>query len=204
VKTQIGNPVLLRLALLWGAIKRAFIHSVEFWSSRSSDQANCTFLRRLMHLRTYKLLLALPKCTSPIVRIKNNTVMNSLKSKDSWILELSSQQSNSLKETILVSNQMMGSNPPIFVLDDGDDDDDVVVSSSRPFAPARNAVSQQSGRDPIINEEDLELRLGLAGTTGTGRMPVDRGLHHKHFRLPASCTIDLCDEVGENNQNYFK
>lgn len=99
----------------------------------------------------------------------------------------------------------MGSNLPIFVLDDDeDDDDDVVMSTSRPFNLARNPISVQNVHEPVIREEDLELRLGLAGTTGTGRTSTDRGLHHKHFRFPASNTIDLSDEKGDNNQNFFK
>ncbi|GLJ48628.1 hypothetical protein SUGI_1025910 [Cryptomeria japonica] len=99
----------------------------------------------------------------------------------------------------------MGSNRPIFVLDDDDDDDDdVVMSISGPFNLARNSISVQNVREPAIKEEDLELRLGLAGTTGTGRTSTDRGLHHKHLRVPANNTIDLSDEIGEDKLSCFK
>ncbi|KAH9317953.1 hypothetical protein KI387_019722, partial [Taxus chinensis] len=124
--------------------------------------------------------------------------MNGLRSKRNQISEVRSAQSESTKEATLASNWSMGTNIAIVVLDDDDDnDDEVVVSSSRSLAPARSAASQQSTREPIINEEDVELLLGFAVTTGTIKTSADCNPRRKRSRVPAINTIDLCDDLGE-------
>ncbi|GLJ48627.1 hypothetical protein SUGI_1025810 [Cryptomeria japonica] len=131
--------------------------------------------------------------------------MNGLRSKRDQISEVRSVQSESTKEATLVSNWSMGTNIAIVVLDDDDEnDDEVVVSSSRTLAPARSAYSQQSGRDPVINEEDVELLLGFAVTTGTIKTSTDCNPRRKRSRVPVINTIDLCDESGEADQRCSK
>uniref|UniRef100_A0A0C9RHG3 TSA: Wollemia nobilis Ref_Wollemi_Transcript_22003_940 transcribed RNA sequence n=1 Tax=Wollemia nobilis TaxID=56998 RepID=A0A0C9RHG3_9CONI len=125
-------------------------------------------------------------------------------SRHNQILELRSGQSESTKEVKLATNWSRGPHaPPILVLLD-DDDDDVVVSSSRSFAQSTSVASQQSGRQPIITDEDLELRLGFAATTGTVRTSADNNARRKNSRVPVNNTIDLCDEVGETNQSFSR
>jgi len=130
----------------------------------------------------------------------SGTVMNRLRSKRNHILELRLGQSEPEKEATLASNRNRGTNAPIVV----DDDDDVVVSSPRSFALARSSASQRSSRAPVVNEEDLELRLGLAVTAVTGRTSADHNPRRRHGRIPPSKTIVLCDDAVEPDQSRSK
>lgn len=127
----------------------------------------------------------------------SGTVMNRSRSKRNQILELRLGQSEPEKEATLASNRNRGTNAPIVV----EDDDDVVVSSPRSFALARSSVSQRSSRIPTVNEEDLELRLGL---TVTGRTSADHNPRRRHSRVPPNKTIVLCDDAGEGDQSCSK
>lgn len=126
--------------------------------------------------------------------------MNRLRSKRNHILELRLGQSEPEKEATLASNRNRGTNAPIVV----DDDDDVVVSSPRSFALARSSASQRSSRAPVVNEEDLELRLGLTVTAVTGRTSADRNPRRRHGRVPPDKPIVLCDDAVEADQSCSK
>eukprot|EP00249_Psilotum_nudum_P010903 c22836_g1_i1 orf=539-1156(+) len=49
-----------------------------------------------------------------------------------------------------------------------DDDDDVQISSPRSVAQVKTSSSSRHHRITDLGDEDLELRLGLAGTEGSG------------------------------------
>lgn len=154
----------------------------------------------MLRLRDHPLL----QCHAVIGRLhsvlqgpNSGTVMNRLRSKRNHILELRLGQSEPEKEATLASNRSRGTNAPIVV----EDDDDVVVSSPRSFALARSSVSQRSIRLPVVNEEDLELRLGL---TVTGRTSVEHIHRRRHGRVSPNKLIVLCDDAVEADQSSSK
>lgn len=108
------------------------------------------------------------------------------------------------KSAVLSSSRNPGQPVTIFV---EDDDDDVRISSPRSVAQARSSAYSRGNRPvhiPILDDEDLELRLGLTGVVPAVARPEPTlarqepsvnfclpDLHGVDFGLSLSAAIDL-------------
>jgi len=137
-------------------------------------------------------------------------------------LELRLGNSELEKQSTLLTSQNVALDNLIIV---EDDDDEVQLSSSRIFGhngvrpsssrisvQSRNGVSRRTIRVPVIKEEDLELRLGLGGTSAHGvvHIPSLRNGRPERVRIqpvtivPPIVPINISDDGEEEVQKHVK
>lgn len=134
-------------------------------------------------------------------------------------LELRLGQSELEKRNTLLTNQNVPLGNFIVVEDDDDEvqlsstrifgHDEVRLPSSRLSVQSRNGVSRRTIRVPAIREEDLELRLGLGGTSARFDVVHIPSLSHRcrlqqMTMVPPIVPINISDDGDEEVQRPVK